>query len=71
MKKRIPIFILLLLAASCFGRIIKVAKDGSEVINSIQVAIDTAEDNDTIIVYPGTYSTENISFNGKAIKVHI
>ena len=69
MKKRVPIFILLLLAASCFGRIIKVAKDGSEAINSIQVAIDAAEDNDIIIVYPGTYSTENISFNGKAIKV--
>jgi len=69
MKNRILIFILLLSATTCFGQILKVAKDDPTAINSIQAAIETAEDNDSIIVYPGIYSEENISFGGKKIKV--
>ncbi|NQU05243.1 MAG: choice-of-anchor D domain-containing protein, partial [Calditrichaeota bacterium] len=36
--------------------------------NTIQEAIDAAEDADTVLVQPGTY-TENIDFSGKAIIV--
>jgi serine protease len=35
---------------------------------TVQAAINTAVDGDTILVSPGTY-TENISFNGKAITI--
>ena len=69
MEKRVLIFILLLSAATCFGRIIEVDKDGPARVHTIQEGIDTAEDNDTVIVYPGTYSMEDISFDGKKIKV--
>jgi hypothetical protein len=35
---------------------------------TIQAAIDASQDNDTIVVQPGTY-TENIDYNGKAVTV--
>ncbi|MFA5803444.1 MAG: FISUMP domain-containing protein [Melioribacteraceae bacterium] len=45
-----------------------VKTDGSGNFNSIQAAIDAAKNEDTIVVYNGTYY-ENINFSGKAIIV--
>jgi len=47
---------------------ITVKKDGSGDYTVIQTAIDASTDEDTVLVYAGTY-TENINFNGKNIVV--
>jgi len=69
MKKRILTFLMLLLATTCFAQIIEVDKDGPARVHTIQEGINLASDNDTVIVHPGTYSMENISFEGKKIKI--
>ncbi len=68
MKKLILVFIFMLLVVPCHAKIISVDDDGPADFNNIQAAIDFAEDDDTIVVKPGTYN-ENILFNGKAVTV--
>jgi len=58
------ILVSFLCLSHCYGNILTVPSGYS----SIQLAIDNAADNDTIIVSPGTYP-ENINFLGKAITV--
>jgi hypothetical protein len=54
------------------GKIIYVDDDGPADFNTIQAAIDDANDGDTVVVSPGTYTGEgnrDIDFKGKAITV--
>ena len=51
-----------------FGQIIVVSKKSNYYNNTIQSAINSANNGDTILVYPGTYY-ENIDFQGKSITV--
>ena len=66
-------YILVALAAlPCPARIITVDDDGPADFNSIQAAINDANDGDTVEIKPGTYTgpgNYNIRFNGKAITV--
>ena len=48
--------------------IIEIKQDGTGDFEFIQAGIDASTDNDTVLVYPGTYF-ENIDFNGKNITV--
>jgi predicted outer membrane repeat protein len=60
------------LAAVCHAEIITVDDDGPADFNNIQAAIDDANDGDTIIVKPGTYTgpgNYDLDFKGKAITV--
>ncbi len=66
MHKLIPLFLCLLLAAHCGAGIITVDDDGPADFSSIQAAIGSASDGDTIIVQPGLYQ-ESINFLGKNI----
>ncbi|MGA2916141.1 MAG: right-handed parallel beta-helix repeat-containing protein [Sedimentisphaerales bacterium] len=59
------ICILLLLTAGCLANVLNVPSEGYP---SIQQAINSAINGDTIIVAPGRYF-ENINFSGKAITV--
>ena len=68
MKKLILTLVFVLLAIPCQAKIISVDDDGPADFNNIQAAIDFAEDDDTIVVKPGTYN-QNILFNGKAVTV--
>jgi hypothetical protein len=54
------------------AKIIRVAHDGPADFNTIQAAIDDANDGDTVLVGPGTYTGDgnrDIDFRGKAITV--
>jgi len=54
------------------GKVISVDDDGPADFNNIQAAIDDANDGDTVIVQPGTYTgpgNRDIEFKGKAITV--
>jgi pectin methylesterase-like acyl-CoA thioesterase len=72
MKKLIFAFICLFLAIPLQARIITVDDDGPADFSNIQAAISDSNDDDTIIVAPGTYTgtgNRNIDFTGKAITV--
>ncbi len=67
-SRLIFLFACLLLTTRCEGVIITVDDDGPADFNSIQSAIDSANNGDSIIVQPGLYQ-EYISFLGKNITV--
>ena len=65
--RKLTIFgVCFLLAGVCHARIITVDDDGPADFNSIQTAIDSASNEDIIIVQPGLYD-EDIYFLGKNI----
>jgi len=72
---RCILYLLLSATVTCpaaTGRIIYVDDDGHADFNTIQAAIDDANDGDTILVAPGTYTGDgnrDIDFTGKAITV--
>jgi len=72
MKKTAFLLVLMIIANPCFARTITVDNDGPADFNNIQAAIDDANDGDTVIVAPGTYTgpgNRDIDFLGKAITV--
>ncbi|HPM01470.1 MAG TPA: pectinesterase family protein [Candidatus Cloacimonadota bacterium] len=60
------IFLLLSLPLCLFSLTLTVATDGSGQFNTIQNAVNAAQNGDIIQVYPGTYH-ENINLNGKSL----
>ena len=69
MTKRLSICVALILAGfftPASATTLTVKQNDSSAFNSIQSAIDVAEEGDEIIVHPGRY-VENIEFNGKNI----
>jgi hypothetical protein len=72
MRRLTSVFACLLLAVPCHADIITVDDDGPADFNTIQAAIDDANNGDIIIVADGNYSnchSSGIDFNGKAITV--
>ena len=72
MKKLILLLICLLLAIPCQARTITVDDDGPAHFNTIQAAINDANDGDEIVVNPGIYTGDgnrDIDFLGSAITV--
>ena len=67
------LFLLLITACpAAAAKIIYVDDDGPADFNTIQAAIDDANDGDTVLVAPGTYTGDgnrDINFKGKAITV--
>ena len=68
MKKVIFCWVCLLSTVPCGARVITVDDDGPADFDSIQAAIDDANDGDTIVVKKGLYA-ESINFLGKNIAV--
>jgi len=72
-KLMISLFlVVLVVSATGIGKTIYVDDDGPADFNTIQAAIDDANDGDTVIVIPGLYTGDgnrNIDFKGKAITV--
>jgi len=66
MKRVFLNFVLLLLYYSVFANTLKVKQDGSTSYSTIQSAINASANNDTVLVYPGTYY-ENVDYIGKNI----
>ncbi|MBP7563096.1 MAG: DUF1565 domain-containing protein, partial [Candidatus Cloacimonetes bacterium] len=60
------IFLLLSLPLCLFSLTLTVATDGSGQYNTIQSAVNAAQNGDIIQVYPGTYH-ENINLNEKSL----
>jgi len=58
MKKILLLWICLFLAVTAQAEIITVDDDGPADFNNIQAAINDANDDDIIIVLPGTYTGE-------------
>jgi hypothetical protein len=72
MRNLISVCAAILIVTPCAARTITVDDDGPADFNNIQAAIDDANDGDTIVVQPGTYTGEgnrDIDFRGKAITV--
>ncbi|MDP3462507.1 MAG: choice-of-anchor Q domain-containing protein [Bacteroidales bacterium] len=68
MKTSLYLFIFALTITKAPCQMITVALDGSGHFQSIQEAIDASQDNDTILVYPGTYF-ENLNLLGKDLVI--
>ena len=64
--KTISIIILLLLSVLLSAQTITVKQDGTGDFTTIQAAVDSAQNGDTVLVWPGIYF-ENINYNGKNI----
>ncbi|UCG46573.1 MAG: right-handed parallel beta-helix repeat-containing protein, partial [Phycisphaerales bacterium] len=72
MKKLMVALIFVLPAVVCAARTITVDNDGPADFSTIQAAIDDANDGDTVVVSPGTYTGDgnrDMDFLGKAITV--
>jgi parallel beta-helix repeat protein len=72
MKRQVSCFIFCLFAVSTFAANIYVDANGTGDYPTIQAAINDANDDDTIILQPGTYTgsgNRDIDFLGKAITV--
>ncbi|MFC1676691.1 right-handed parallel beta-helix repeat-containing protein [Planctomycetota bacterium] len=66
------VFVVLIVATLCSGRMITVDDNGSADFNNIQAAIDDANEGDVVEVWPGVYTGDgnrDIDFLGKAITV--
>ena len=66
------IFLLVMLGPTALARTITVDDDGPADFNNIQAAIDDANNSDTVILQPGTYTgtgNRDIDFKGKAITI--
>jgi len=68
MKRRMPMLMTLLLAASCLAETVTVDDDGPADFSSIQQALDNARQGDVVVVMPGTYE-EQIIFNARPVTV--
>ncbi len=66
MDRLIAILIAFLAVAPCSAAVITVDASGSADYQSIQEAVNNAQDGDTIVVRPGTY-TEEVGFNGRRV----
>ena len=66
--KKTAFLLCVLLAMACWAELITVDDDGPADFNSIQAAIDWADDADIIVVQPGVYQ-EGINFLGKNITI--
>lgn len=66
--KKIILLLFSFYASSLPAQVITVRQDGLGDYTTIQQGIDAAAENDTVLVYPGTYQ-ENIDFSGKNITV--
>ncbi len=64
--KRILLLILFTLPLFLFSEIIEIKQDGTGDFTTIQEGIDTSQNNDHILIYPGRYF-ENLNTNGKNI----
>ena len=60
--------ILLLIPLALSAAILQVSLDGSQAYNSVQSAVNTAADQDTILIHPGTYF-ENIEIIGRKLTI--
>ncbi|MHC4193695.1 MAG: right-handed parallel beta-helix repeat-containing protein, partial [Planctomycetota bacterium] len=72
MKKLLLLSVYLALAAPCAARTITVDDDGPADFNNIQAAIDDSNNDDVVVVFPGTYTgpgSYDIDFGGRAITV--
>ena len=65
---KIILTFILLLPALLSAAILQVALDGSQPYTNIQIAIDSASEQDTILVHPGTYF-ENIEISGRHLTI--
>ena len=52
-------FIVLMLAPSVMADVLTVELDGSGDFNSIQAAVDAANDGDVVLIGPGTWSSDS------------
>ena len=66
--KKILIFIMLIYLNFVYSNMITVSQDGTGDHTSIQTAIISSVDGDSILVYPGIYY-ENIDYSGKTIVI--
>ncbi|MCF7794140.1 MAG: hypothetical protein K9N09_04165 [Candidatus Cloacimonetes bacterium] len=65
-KKLIPLFALICVNSWLVSTTWYINLDGTGDFTTIQEGINASVDNDTVLVYPGTYY-ENLDFNGKSI----
>jgi hypothetical protein len=72
MREHVSILFCFVCTLACYGRTITVDNDGSADFNTIQAAVDDANDGDVVIVQLGRYTgygNRDINFLGKAITV--
>jgi hypothetical protein len=68
MKMKIILFALLLMPLMVSAAILQVASDGSQAYSHIQAAVNSAADQDTILVHPGIYY-ENIEIVSRHLTI--